>query len=188
MFTACKNGDGVSSIARNLALSLALASLGKVLLVELNPKAQTKKNADAEKPNDLSFLLENVHKFLPQQDTLLLSAVDRAPKNFFSVSAKPGFACSSNLVQSNAFKTLLNHFRAQFEYVILDAPPVFAPSGCLALGALVDGVVFVVLSEHTRQEVAKNARSQLESVGANILGVVINKKKYYIPNFIYRRL
>jgi Mrp family chromosome partitioning ATPase len=49
-------------------------------------------------------------------------------------------------------------------------------------------VVFVVLSEHTRQEVAKNARSQLESVGANILGVVINKKKYYIPNFIYRRL
>jgi Mrp family chromosome partitioning ATPase len=78
--------------------------------------------------------------------------------------------------------------RDKFDYVILDAPPVPAFPECLVLCAKVDGVVLVVESGKTRRQVALRARKQVEEVGGKVLGVVLNKRKYYIPEWIYRRL
>ena len=51
-----------------------------------------------------------------------------------------------------------------------------------------DGVVLVVESEKTRWEVAESARKWIKSGNGNVLGVVLNKRKYHIPNWLYRRL
>ena len=56
------------------------------------------------------------------------------------------------------------------------------------LFAKVDGVVLVLESGKTRQQVSLEAKKQLEEAGGTILGVVLNKRKYYIPDWIYRRL
>jgi Mrp family chromosome partitioning ATPase len=52
----------------------------------------------------------------------------------------------------------------------------------------VDGVILVITYDKTRRQVAVRAKKDLEDAGANILGVVINRRKYYIPDWIYRRL
>lgn len=188
MLTSCNEGDGVSTTAHNLATALASGYMTKVLLVDLNPNMRNANTSKSGASNDILSLIENVKSLPKQQDDHLPNTLSATPGEIFVVASKPGLVCSSNLVQSESFKNLIDLFKAQFDYVILDAPPVSASSGCLALGAQVDGVVLVLRSEHTRQGVAKNAREQLEDAGAKMLGAIINMKKYYIPAFIYRRL
>ena len=54
------------------------------------------------------------------------------------------------------------------------------------IAALLDGVVMVLSCEETRWEVAQNMKSRLEASGANILGVIMNKRRYYIPRLLYK--
>ncbi len=75
-----------------------------------------------------------------------------------------------------------------YNYVVLDAPPVLEFAECRVLCAKVDGVVLVIDSGKTHRPVAIRAKRQLEDAGGKLLGVVLNKKKNYIPDFIYRRM
>jgi Mrp family chromosome partitioning ATPase len=49
-------------------------------------------------------------------------------------------------------------------------------------------VILVVESGKTRRQVALTAKRKLEGAGGKILGVVLNKRRYYIPEFVYKRL
>jgi glycerophosphoryl diester phosphodiesterase len=51
-----------------------------------------------------------------------------------------------------------------------------------------DGVVMVIESGKLRRQVAIRAKQELQDAGARILGVVLNKRKYHIPNWLYKRL
>jgi Mrp family chromosome partitioning ATPase len=52
----------------------------------------------------------------------------------------------------------------------------------------VDGVILVLESGKTRRQVALNVKKQLEDAKGKLLGVVLNKRRHYIPDWIYRRL
>jgi Mrp family chromosome partitioning ATPase len=56
------------------------------------------------------------------------------------------------------------------------------------LAEKMDGVILVVEAERTKAEVVRKIRKDLESTGVNILGVVLNKKKNYIPDYLERFL
>ncbi len=90
------------------------------------------------------------------------------------------------LFQSNGFDQYLKRIGDGYDFVILDAPPVLEFAECRILCAKVDGVVLVIESGKTNRQVAISAKRQLEDAGAKLLGVVLNKKKNYIPDFIYR--
>jgi hypothetical protein len=72
--------------------------------------------------------------------------------------------------------------------VILDSPPIPASPWALALAPTVDGVVLLVEAERTRVAVARAARDALTAAGANILGVVLNKRRLHVPGAVYRAL
>lgn len=78
--------------------------------------------------------------------------------------------------------------RERFRFVLVDSPPIIPfVDGCI-LCANTYGVVFVVESNRTRAEVVNQALEMLKSGGANILGIILNKRVFHIPNFIYRFL
>lgn len=52
----------------------------------------------------------------------------------------------------------------------------------------VDGVILVVEAGKTRRYTAENIKKKITASGALLLGVVLNKRRYYIPDFIYKRL
>jgi Mrp family chromosome partitioning ATPase len=52
----------------------------------------------------------------------------------------------------------------------------------------VDGVVMVIESGKTRKQVALRAKKDIVEAGGKVLGVVLNKRRYHIPKWIYRRL
>ena len=80
---------------------------------------------------------------------------------------------------------LLQYPRHHYDFVIIDAA---ASSDGFALARHVDGVILVVEAEYTRWPVVQNFKDRLVSSGANILGVVLNKRRYYIPSFLYHRV
>ena len=78
--------------------------------------------------------------------------------------------------------------RGQFDYVLLDTPPVATGSGSLTLATLADGVVLVLKAGHTRRNVVRMAIAELEAAGVKVLGTVLNQRDYPIPEVIYKRL
>ncbi len=77
--------------------------------------------------------------------------------------------------------------RQSYDLVLIDAPSAdISPDG-IEISRRVDGVVLVVEAEKTRWQVVDNLKGKIEHCGGNILGVVINKRRFYIPENIYRR-
>jgi capsular exopolysaccharide synthesis family protein len=87
---------------------------------------------------------------------------------------------------STQFDGLLTSVRRTFRFTIVDGPPLLAHPDALHLAARVDGVILVVRHSHLKREVLQKAVSMLESVRAPILGAVLNRRKFAIPNLVYR--
>jgi Mrp family chromosome partitioning ATPase len=78
--------------------------------------------------------------------------------------------------------------RSRFEYVLLDSAAVGLNPETTVLCDKVDAVVLVVRHGSTRREVVRKSKEMIERAGGRILGVVLNKRKFPIPEFLYRRL
>ena len=89
---------------------------------------------------------------------------------------------------SHATDQLWDQLRERFEYVLIDSPPVSASSDGLAIVRKADGVIFVVEAEKTRWSVAQAAKEKIVSHGGKILGMVFNKRRFYVPEFVYRKI
>ena len=92
------------------------------------------------------------------------------------------------LINTADFKNTMNALRDRFDLVLLDPPPALASPEAFALSSQMDVVVLVVESELTRWQVAQLIKDKVELRGGKISGVVLNKRRYHIPQFIYKRL
>jgi len=91
-------------------------------------------------------------------------------------------------LESDWFDHFLKAVREKFDFTILDAPPLSVAPESRILCARADGVVLVVRSGKTRVLQAQRAKKAIEESGTSPLGVVLNRRTYYIPHWIYRRL
>jgi Mrp family chromosome partitioning ATPase len=71
---------------------------------------------------------------------------------------------------------------------VIDAPPLGRSPLLLSLRKLLDGAVLVIEAERTRLETAQQAIGQLGDVGIDAVGLVLNKKRYYLPSWLYKLL
>jgi capsular exopolysaccharide synthesis family protein len=182
LFAGTTHGDGSSTTAVNFATTLAKNCQLKVLLVDVNLRTPSLHGV---------FSIDHV----PGLSDLLSS---RGEVTFRLKKVGSGnlyvFPCGGNhsgpvgLFESSRFDQFLKTTRESFDYIILDAPPVPAFSEARVICAKVDGVVLVLRSGKTRRQVALKVKKELEEAGGTVLGVVANRKKYYIPEFIYKRL
>ena len=78
--------------------------------------------------------------------------------------------------------------RAAYDLILVDAPPATTSPQGLAVSRQVDGAVLVIAAEETRWPVAERVKQSIERSGGRVLGVVLNKRKYHIPRWMYQRL
>jgi Mrp family chromosome partitioning ATPase len=114
-------------------------------------------------------------KQLTPSNLWLLSAGDLAPE-------------SAGLLNSEALKMRVQELRAEFDYVLIDAPALNLYSDAIALGRTADGVVVVLQADATRRESALKGLQSLRDAQIQILGAVLNRRTFPIPEFVYRRL
>jgi polysaccharide biosynthesis transport protein len=74
-----------------------------------------------------------------------------------------------------AMKQVLRQLADEYDYILIDTPPVLPVSDPLVLAPLVDGVILVIELGHTTRDRVKRATKALDRVNATILGVVPNK-------------
>jgi Mrp family chromosome partitioning ATPase len=110
------------------------------------------------------------------------------PSYLFVLATGGNYVGPVGLFESKRFDTFLENVREEFDYVILDSAPLPSFAEARVLCEKVDGVVLVVESGKIRRQVALRAKKELEDAGAQILGVVLNKRKYHIPEWLYKRL
>lgn len=82
----------------------------------------------------------------------------------------------------------LNNLRHEYRYVVIDCPSLKETEHALVLAPLVDGIVVVVEANRTQKEQLRYAERTLESAGGRILGHVLNKRTYVIPNWLHRTM
>jgi Mrp family chromosome partitioning ATPase len=85
---------------------------------------------------------------------------------------------------------LLEVLKKSYKRIIIDSPPITAVTDAVVLAKSADGVVVVVRANDTAREIIQNGLVQLQSVGANILGAVLNgvdmgKDSYYYYQYYY---
>lgn len=80
-----------------------------------------------------------------------------------------------NVLEAQKLKDLIAKLRQEFDYVLVDAPPVIAVSDALYISRITDGVVFVVAQNEAKRAVINEAISTLRQSKVNIIGTAFNQ-------------
>ncbi len=180
LFAATAHGEGASTTAVNFAASLARDSQLKVLLIDVNLRTPSLHDVfKIDHTYGLSDLVAENGRGSPIKVGL---------GNLYVIPCGRPQSDPVTLLGSNGFDQFLKRMSDGYDYVVLDAPPLLGIPECRVLCAKVNGVVLVIESGRTRRQVALSAKKQLEEAGGKLLGVVLNRRRYYIPEFISRRL
>jgi Mrp family chromosome partitioning ATPase len=173
------HGEGTSTIARDLAVTVADEVGKRVMLVTIiNPKFGRPRDA-------VTVGLEAVIAGHAE----LAEVVEEVPGTpLVETTLAVGGEANRNLFDGPALDALLKAALATVDLLIIDAPPALADVAGVALARSVGGTVLVVEAERTRAPIVDQARHLIESHGGHILGVIMNKRRFHIPSAIYRRL
>lgn len=81
-----------------------------------------------------------------------------------------------------------NKLRKSFDFILIDSSPMGVSDEAFTLCSSTDGVILVVEAEKTRSRVVSNLKTRVAQSEGKVLGLVFNKQRYYIPEWIYKRL
>ncbi len=84
-------------------------------------------------------------------------------------------------------RSRMTELRSAFKYVVVHSSPLGVDADSMLLGRWTDGVVLVVEANLTRRETARRVKESLEVANVPVLGVVLNNRKFPIPETLYRR-
>ena len=158
--------EGKSTTSLNLAYALAEAG-NKVLLVDADMRRPSvSRMLDLPRTPGLSNLLTEDCK-----DAIRVGVLHEHLSILFSGDIPPN---PSELIGSDKLKKCMVDFSENYDYIIVDLPPVISVSDPLAMSKNIDGMVVVVRHGHTKKSDIMEAMRQLKLVGANVLGFVYN--------------
>lgn len=179
VITSSGPSEGKSTTSANLAI--VFANSGKrVLLVD----------ADMRKPTVAkTFSLDNTRglsTLLGSRETVLHQVVQNSGvDNLFLMTSGPKPPNPSELLDSRRMKELMLELRQKYDLVIFDMPPVVAVTDAQIVASQSDGTILVVRENVSKRDSLLKAKSLLELVEANILGVVYNGSKNILDQGYY---
>ena len=160
-------GEGKSTTVCNLAVAMSQAGL-RVVLVEgdlRRPRVATYMGIEGE-VGLTSVLLGRI-----SLDEALQPWGEGALQILPSGPLPPN---PSELLGSQGMQDLLRELEGRADIVLIDAPPLLPVTDAAVLGTLTNGLVMVVRSNHTRKEQLSRAVGTVHTVGATLLGGVLN--------------
>jgi capsular exopolysaccharide synthesis family protein len=182
MFVGSTRGEGTTTIVSSYAKLLSLQANQRVLLIEMN----------ARRPSLTHKLGLTSHfgvtNYFDGEKSLDAVLQDTRQGSFKVISVGQNDPVKLQLHLDRMMPALLEAALQRFDTVLIDAPPVVGSPETPPISAHVDGVVVVVHTGKTKREVVQRSLGMINQSGGKVLGIILNRKKYYIPDFIYRRI
>lgn len=168
--TSSIQGEGKSTLVSNLASTMAQANKNVLIIDADLRRPRISKIFNIEKRQGLTNLII-------KEDLLLEDLVYRNKNidNLSILSSGPIPPNPSELLSSDKMKKIINKAKEEYDFIIIDTPPIKAVTDGAIISTLVDSSIIVVESGETDIRLVRESKEQLEKVNANILGVVINK-------------
>ncbi len=178
LLTSCYPNEGKSDLAFHLAAEMGKAGK-KVLLL------------DADIRKSIYLRRYSVNQNVQGLSQYLSGQVDRQwityhtnYQNMDMIFAGPLAPNPSELLGDQSFDELLEEKKAEYDYILIDTPPIGTMIDAAVVGEKSDGAILVIESDMVSYKVAQRAKEQLERSGCRILGAVLNKvdlkkDKYY---------
>ena len=169
LITSANAGEGKTTTALNLALALAQQH-GEVLLIDCDLRKSGVSRA-------LGLTNETgVTTIITGRDKLTTSLQRYEPlPNLCILPSGPTPPNPAELLSSGAMAEMLLELSERFRHIVLDSPPLLMVTDATILSTLVDGVILVVESGVTPRNSVVRSCKTLQNVGANILGLTLNK-------------
>lgn len=167
--TSARANEGKSSIAFRLAKSMAGLEK-RVLYLDCDIR-----NSMIQRKYEITGDHKGLSEFLCGKSSLeeiIYATEDKWMDIVFSGAIAPN---PSELISGELFENLMSYARHQYDYIILDTPPVNLVVDGLLVAKQCDGTILVVESGSTERAQAEKACSQLQYAGIKVLGAVLNK-------------
>ena len=193
MMTSAYPEDGKTTVTTNLALMFAL-SYSKVILIDADIRTgRIAKYFNKRSTPGLSDYLsgqntleEVVHHSHKHENLSFITCGTHSPKPY-------------ELLESDEMKNLIEELRKEYDYIIIDTPPILLISDALAVAPFTDGVALVCRHQVSYVSDITRALNSLNFAHANVLGVIVNdykapkigkiyggyKKYYYYNSYSY---
>ncbi|NLY14451.1 MAG: CpsD/CapB family tyrosine-protein kinase [Gammaproteobacteria bacterium] len=184
LITSANAKSGVTSSALILADELSKTTNDRTLIIDvsLSKNSLTELLGKADDPGlvDIKTNIEATTSF---------------EKNYYKVENFNFYFMPIGFKKENTqdiihkeLNTILKKLSKEFRYIIIDGDSIYSNNNTIEIAAKTDAVILVVQAEETRWEVAQAAQKRLSQAGANIIGCIFNNRKYYTPNWIYKKL
>jgi capsular exopolysaccharide synthesis family protein len=173
LVAATRHGEGATRVALGLANALAGERDNRVLLVEANlrsPSLASRLPVNGAGLGDVFAGRTRPEDAVVQIGSTNLSLLHAGAK--------------AAVVDCDALAAILARLRPQFDFIIVDAPPVNGYADVAILAPKMDGVILVVEADRTPVVEAETAKRSLDRVGARLFGVVLNRQRAYVPGFL----
>ena len=166
--TSAVKGEGKTTTAANLAISLALAG-SKILLID----------ADMRRPAlhqilGLRGLREGLSDTLANGKSWESLIAPTGTPNLYFLTAGTIPPNPAELLSSKRMKSFLEELGQHYDRVIIDSPPVVSVADAAVIASRVEGTIFVSRAGFVPRHLCLQAKSALESVNGRIVGCVLN--------------
>ncbi len=179
MVTSATQGEGKTSLASQLATSMATAGM-RALIVDCDLR-----NPSVQKLFELP-LAPGVSEVLRQEVDVADAVQATAVPNLWVI---PAGQCSNAtiaaLAQGHPMETLFNRLRGQFDFIIVDSCPVLPVADALLIGQHVDGVVFSIMQDISQLPKVMTATEKLNQLNIPLVGAVVNGIKQDVYSYGY---
>ena len=174
--TSANPGEGKTTVSSNLALVLSQGEK-KILLID----------CDMRRPSiHKRFRVTNTHGIT---DLLLGkksidSVINKFNNNLHIITSGKIPPNPAEMLDSKVMTKFLDAMKNEYDYIVIDTPPIQAAADAQILSTKTDGILVVVRAGETKKDIVIDSISKLKKVNANIIGTVLNgvenkNEKYY---------
>lgn len=176
LVTSSEPSEGKSTIIGNLAVSLS-QSENTVILLDCDLRKPT-----MHKKFKISNEIGLTELLVGKKE--LKDVIQYRNKHLHIITSGKIPPNPAEMLASKSMERLLEQLSNEYDYILMDTPPLNAVTDAQVLSTKVDGTLIVIRSEKTKKESILTAKNLLQKVNANILGIVFNDvansaNKYY---------
>jgi capsular exopolysaccharide synthesis family protein len=179
---ASRHGEGATTTAGVFASILVRRRGGRVVVVEGNLHSPSFETAFGVRPSP------GLVDIIQGQATVAEAAQATSVPKLFAIAGGQPTVTPASLFDCPGLPAAFANLREQFDFAIVDLPPVNVYGDALIVGPHLDAAVIVIEADATRVSEVERARRTLERAGVRFVGSVLNRQRSYIPAFIEEML